>query len=100
MLSGQSADVFPAARGVPFDYSVNVEVLRLDGKTGGEATLVARWAVFGQDEGELFDLQKSEYRQTVEGDSYKGLVLAYSRLVEQLCRDVAVSLNNILQGSR
>ena len=95
MLSGRSVDVFPSAREIPFDYSVNVEVLRLDGQTGSEATLVARWAVFGQDEGELFYLQKTEYRETVADDSYKGLVLAYSRLVQHLCQDVA----QVLKGT-
>jgi uncharacterized lipoprotein YmbA len=98
MLSGRSVDVFPSAREIPFDYSVNVEVLRLDGQTGGEATLVARWAVFGQDEGELLDLQKTEYLETVADDTYKALVLAYSRLVEHLCRDVAQVLNGTISS--
>jgi uncharacterized lipoprotein YmbA len=98
MLADRSVLVLPSTRSIPFDYSVNVEVLRLDGQTGGEATLVARWAVFGQDEGQLLDLQKTEYRETVADDTYKALVLAYSRLVEHLCRDVAQVLKGTISS--
>ena len=99
MLVAESADVFPSARAIPFNFSVDIEVLRLDGKTGGEATMVARWAIFGPGERGLIDLQKSEYREIVADDSYKDLVMAYSRLVDRMCRDIANTLKNEMARS-
>ena len=98
MLAGESADVFPSARAIPFDYSVNVEVLRLDGRMNDHVTLDARWAIFGPDERDLLHVSKSQYRETVGGNTYKELVTAYSRAVENLCRDVAASLKEVMAG--
>jgi len=98
MLSDESADVFPAARPIPFDYTVDIEVLQLDGKMSDQATLAARWAIFGPDERDLLHVSKSQYRETVGGDTYKELVTAYSRAVENLCRDVAASLKEVMAG--
>ena len=61
--------------------------------------MVARWAIFGPDERELIDLQKSEYRGIVKDDSYKELVMAYSRLVDRMCRDIANTLKNEMARS-
>jgi len=94
MLSDESADVFPAARPIPFDYTVDIEVLRLDGKMGDQATLVARWALFGPEGRELILVRRSQYREAVGADSYEALVAAYNRLVESLCRDVAEAVKN------
>lgn len=96
ILSGDSAEAFPAAGSIPYQYSVDLEIMRLDGKMNDQATLTARWAIFGPDDGELIHLRKSEYREAVNGDSYKDLVLAYSRAVEKLCRDIAEVLKDKL----
>jgi uncharacterized lipoprotein YmbA len=96
LLSGDSAEAFPAAVSIPYKYSVDVEIMRLDGKMNDRVTLVARWAVFGSGEGDLLHLQKSEYRESVGEDSYKALVMAYSRVVERLCRDIAEALKDTL----
>ena len=39
LLAADNADVFPAARELPYDYEVGVEVLRLDGKLGASRIL-------------------------------------------------------------
>ena len=89
LLSADAADVFPSARSIPFDYRIEIEVMRLDGKLGNQVTLIARWAIFGQDEDDLILLRKSEYQQKAEDDTYNGLVIAQSRAVEKLSQDIA-----------
>jgi uncharacterized lipoprotein YmbA len=96
LLSSDSADVFPSARSIPFDYNIEVEVMRLDGKLGDRVTLIARWAILGPDENDLILLQRSEYQETAEDKTYKGLVLAQSRAVEKLSRDIAGAMKNTL----
>jgi uncharacterized lipoprotein YmbA len=100
LLSADSMDVFPSARSIPFDYGIDVEVMRLDGKLGGRVTLIARWAILGPHENDLILLQRSEYQETAEDRTYKGLVLAQSRAVENLSRDIAAAMKNTLANRR
>jgi uncharacterized lipoprotein YmbA len=95
-LSSGSVQVFPAASSIPFDYRIEVEVIRLDGQLGHQATLIARWSILGHEEDDLIRLQRSEYQETVEDNTYKGLVLAQSRAVEKLSRDIADAIKKTL----
>lgn len=88
--------------------------MRLDGKPGDQVALIARWAIFGQEEDDLILLRKSEYRERVEADTakpkpqfqtaedvdkredYKGLVMAHSRAVEKLSREIADAMKKTL----
>ena len=101
LLSADAAGVFPSARSIPFDYRIEVEVLRLDGKLGGLVTLTAWWTIFGSDEDDLILLRKSEYQETAEDDTYKGLVTAQSRAVEKLSQDIAAAMRkNLINRKR
>ena len=114
LLAAEAVDVFPAAKEVPHEYSIGVEVIRLDGKLDDHVTLIARWAVFGADEDDLIVLRKFERQEKIKGDTpkpksqfktadgeadvnYKGFVLAQSRAVEKLSRDIAVAIKEILE---
>jgi uncharacterized lipoprotein YmbA len=96
LLVSDAADVFPSARSILFDYRIEVEVLRLDGKLGDRVMLMARWMIFGAEEDDLIVLRKSEYQEKTEDGSYKGLVLAQSRAVEKLSRDIAAAMKKTL----
>jgi uncharacterized lipoprotein YmbA len=95
LLSAASVEVLPAANSIAFDYSIEVEVLRLDGRLGEQVTLSARWAIFGPDE-DLILLRKSEHREAAGDDSYRGLVTAQSRTVEKLSRDITAAMQKTL----
>ena len=97
LLAADAADVFPAAREVPHNYSIGVEVIRLDGKLGDQVTLTARWAIFGEDQDDLIVLRKFEHQEKTEDDTYKGLVIAQSRTVEKLSQDIAAAIKEILK---
>ena len=98
LLAADSADVFSLAKSIPYDYSIAIDVMRLDGRLGDQVVLVARWAMFGTDEDDLILLRKSKYTQTVSEDTYKGLVLAQSRAVEKLSQDIAKAIKKTLSN--
>lgn len=81
---------------IPMDYRLEVDVLRLDGNLGGQAALVVRWALLGTEEDDLILLRRSEYQEPAADNTYKGLVLAISRLVENLSRDMAAAIKKTL----
>ena len=116
LLADDAADIFPAAKEVPYDYRIGVEVIRLDGKLDDQATLIAQWAIFGDDEEEMIVLRKFEHREKIEAeikkrkskpqgtaptyerDNYTGLVMAQSRAIEKLSRDIAAAVKVILNS--
>jgi hypothetical protein len=46
---------------IPFDYRLEVDVLRLDGNLGDQVTLVAQWALLEPEKGDLKLMRRSEY---------------------------------------
>jgi uncharacterized protein len=117
ILAADTVDVFPAAKEVPHNYIIGIEVIRLDGKLDDHITLSARWAIFGRDQDDLIVLRKFEHQekivdqpaklkpapaasdtaQSMPRENYRGLVLAQSRAVEKLSRDIAAAVKEILK---
>ena len=85
---------------IPMDYRLEVDVLRLDGYLGGQATLVVQWALLETEEDDLILLRRSEYQEPAADNTYKGLVLAKSRMVEKLSRDMAAAVKKTLAKER
>jgi len=100
LLTGDSIEIFRASQSsIPLDYRLEVDVLRLDGNLGGQVTLVAQWALLEAEEDELQLMRRSEFQEPAADDTYKGLVLAKSRAVEKLSREMADAVKKIV-GSR
>lgn len=81
---------------IPFDYRLEVDVLRLDGNLGDQVTLVAQWALLEAEEGDLKLMRRSEYQEQAVDNTYKELVLAKSRTIERLSQDIAVAVKREL----
>ena len=81
---------------IPFDYRLEVEVLRLDGNLGDQVKLVAQWALLEAEEDDLKLMRRSEYQEQTTDDTYKELVLAKSRTIEKLSQDIAVAVKKAL----
>jgi len=97
LLQGDSIRVFLASESsIPLDYRLEVDVLRLDGNLGGQVTLIAQWALLEAEEDDLKLMRRSEYQEPATDNTYKGLVLAQSRNVEKLSRDMAAAIRNTL----
>ena len=97
LLSDDSIDVFLATdSSIPTDYRLEVDVLRLDGNLGDQVTLVAQWALLEGEGDDLILMRRSEYQEPTADNTYKGLVLAKSRTIEKLSRDMAVAIKGAL----
>jgi len=81
---------------IPFDYRLEVDVLRLDGNLGDQVTVVAQWALLEAEEGDLKLMRRSEYQEQAVDNTYKELVLAKSRTIERLSQDIAVAVKREL----
>jgi hypothetical protein len=93
LLRSDSIVVFLASdSSIPLDYRLEVDVLRLDGNLGTQVTLIAQWALLEAEEDDLKLMRRSEYREPAPDKTYKGLVLAQSRTIEKLSRDIAAAI--------
>ena len=98
LLCVKSAVVFPWRGSVSIDYQIEVEILRMDGNLGGDATLEARWMVFGAREPKRALLIKRT-RLTIPtgGQDFRALVSAQSRNLEALSRNMAEAIKALLR---
>jgi len=97
LLRNDSIAVFLSSdSSIALDYRLEIDVIRLDGNLGDQVTLVARWTLLGNEEDDLKLMRRSEYQEPAADKTYKGLVLAKSRTVEKLSRDIAADLKKIL----
>jgi len=98
LLRGDLIDVFLASdSSIPADYRLEVDVLRLDGNLGGQVALVSQWALLEAEEDDLILMRRSEYQEPAADNTYKGLVLAKSRTIETLSRDIAAAIKKTLK---
>jgi uncharacterized lipoprotein YmbA len=84
--------LFPWRATVPLDYQVVVEILRLDGRLGESAILVARWSVLAGPEKRLLRAQRSSITEPVTGGDYAALAAAQSRALATLSREIAQAI--------
>ena len=97
LLQDDSIEVFMASESsIPLDYRLEVDVLRLDGNLGDQVRLVVQWALLEAEEDDLILMRRSEYLDKVADETVKELVLAKSRTVEKLSRDMAAAIRKAL----
>ena len=90
LLKSHSIEVFLASQSsIPLDYRLEIDVLRLDGNLGAQVTLIAQWALLETEEDELILMRRGTYQETAAGPTVRDLVLAQSRAIGQLSRDIA-----------
>jgi uncharacterized lipoprotein YmbA len=100
LLQDDLIEVFLASESsIPLDYRLEVDVLRLDGNLGDQVTLIAQWALLEAEEDELLLMQRSQYQEPAADKTIKGLVLAQSRTIENLSRDMAAAIKKALSNT-
>jgi hypothetical protein len=101
LLRSNAIDVFLSSESsIPFNYQLEVDVLRLDGNLGERAALVAQWALLAAEEDDLILMRRAEYHEPAVDNTYKGLILAQSRTIEKLSHDVAAAVKKALANRR
>jgi len=86
---------FPWRGGIPIDYRIEMEVLRLDGSLGGNVSLEAWWVIFNGDGKKMLLSKKSNITEAVGGQDYKSLVAAKGRALGHLSRDIAAAIKTL-----
>jgi uncharacterized lipoprotein YmbA len=89
LVPTQRIVVHPWRIGTPFEYQVTVEVSSFAVRPSGNATLVARWAIFSN-QGKAVNMSwRSSYVQKMGAPGFEASAAALSNLVAQLSRDIA-----------
>jgi len=97
LLQDASIRVFLASESsIPLDFRLEVDVLRLDGNLGDQVTLIVQWALLETAEDDLILMRRSRYQELAADETVKELVLAKSRTIEQLSRDIAEAVKKTL----
>jgi hypothetical protein len=89
--------VFPWRGATQVDYRVEVEVLLLDGKLRGNASLLARWAIFDEERRNILFNGKSRIDEPTDGQDYKALVSSQSRAIGALSKEIAEGLRTVMR---
>ena len=89
---------FPWRRNVELDYTIEMQVSRLEGALGGDVDLVVRWAIFDAENNNVVNVTTSRITQAVQGDSYSDLVAAQSQALVVLCQELAAAISKLTKG--
>jgi len=89
LLNSEQVYVRPWPLPVTVDYQITLEVIRFDGQLGGEAWLIARWSVSGEEPDKPLAVKRSSIQEPTGGSSYEDLVAAQSRALAKLSREIA-----------
>jgi uncharacterized lipoprotein YmbA len=97
LLQNHSIEMVLASESsIPLDYRLEVDVLRLDGNLGDQVTLISQWALLETEEDDLILLRRAQYQEPAADSSVKELVLAKSRTIDKLSRDISESIKQAL----
>ena len=92
LLCVDAISIFPWKGPTPIDFQVEVTVIRMDGNVGGNASLVARWAIFRENDRKMLLTRQSSYSEPLSSQGYKALVSAQSRTIADLSREIAEAI--------
>jgi uncharacterized lipoprotein YmbA len=95
LLCTKTIAFFPWRGGIPIDYRIEMEVLRLEGSLGGNVSLEAWWMVLSGDGKRMLFSNKSTFSEAVGGKDYGSLVSAQSRAVGRLSAEIAEAIKTL-----
>lgn len=98
MLRGRNIEVIPNGSDQDADYVLELDINRLDGNFGGNATLAAAWTLFGKNAsatagGEFVG------QAPVSGNTYDILVNAESQVIRDMAESVAPAIASAIESS-
>ena len=98
LLNSGSVSVYPADTRLRAKYLVQGEINAFEGIMGQQVVLDVRWFVLEPDTDKVLSSRQSVIVEPVAGDDYSSLVLAQSKAVGKLSRDIANMLEQINAG--
>jgi uncharacterized lipoprotein YmbA len=94
LICTEDVVVFPWKSSSLVDYQIDINIVRLDGKLGGKATLSTRWDITDR-YGKSILMTKTQYTESVTEVTYSALVAAYSRLIADFSQDIVHALESL-----
>jgi uncharacterized protein len=80
--------------GFPMALQVGVEVVQFDGTLGGDVVLIAKWGLFEAGGKKLLHGKRSAFKELTGAATYEALVVAQSKAVAALSREIADAIRN------
>jgi hypothetical protein len=97
LLNPKGIDILYTARPVKTEYTIVVQILRMEGKLGQGMFLDARWSFFDQqDETPVVTKRFVRIQEFTSDDTYQGLLQTQNRSIESLCRAMADGIDQIV----
>ncbi len=84
--------VYPWPTQMEIDLKLEIAVIRFEGDTDGEVSLVARWRLVRANGSQAHPLQVSTHSESAAGRSTEALVAAMSRTLASLSRDITSAI--------
>jgi uncharacterized lipoprotein YmbA len=76
---------------IPLEFRIEIDIARFDGELGGDALLVARWTIYGQEESALVT-KVSIIREFSGGEGFDKLIAAQNRALQNLSREIFAAI--------
>jgi uncharacterized lipoprotein YmbA len=88
---------------ITLEFRVEIDIARFDGMLGGDALLVARWSLYGQDENALvtkvsiisepLGAEGAESSKSSDEVDFESLIAAQNRCLQGLSREIVDAIN-------
>ena len=72
-----------------------VDIVQFDADARGNAVLVARWSILGDDGNKMYMIKKSNITVPTNSDDYTQLVSAQSQAMAEFSREIAAAIKEI-----
>ena len=95
LLCTKTIAIFPWRGGIPLDCRIELDVQRFDGYLGADVSLEAWWRLLSGDGKALLQSKRTTVSESAGGGDYESLVLAHSRTLEKLSREVAEAIKTL-----
>jgi uncharacterized lipoprotein YmbA len=89
-------------KAIPLEFRIEIDIARFDGMLGGNALLVARWTLYGQEESALVTKvsiisessggEGSDSSESSAEVSFESLIAAQNRTLQKLSREIVASI--------
>jgi uncharacterized lipoprotein YmbA len=74
------------------EFRIEIDIARFDGELGGDALLVARWTLYGQDDKAVLT-KVSIISESTGGEGFDNLIAAQNRTLQKLSREIFDAIN-------
>ncbi len=95
LLAVQRVNVYLLPGIGSLDYRVAVDVIRFDGKLGGDISLIASWTIREGQGKKIIRVETSRIQESTGGPSYEAMVEGMSRALGQMSRQIADAIKSL-----